>query len=299
MPRLLSTYLFVSRKLTPELLGLAAQAGFHGVEIFCARSHFDYHAPREIQEIARALASRSLTLASLHGPTTRDLGPSREGGSPLSLCEVERVRRIEAMDEFKRAIDVAEILPFPRMVLHMGGSREAADPRKRDAAFSSLEHLVLHAKHAGVTLAIENTPGEVGDPAYLRAFVDETRLAGLRFCFDLGHAHLADGPAEERLEKCFGPMRDLVATVHLHDNHGERDEHLPPFAGTLDWGAAAKHLASAPAQPLPMVLELKEQAGHDAPRCDIGAQLEAARRAMDRLEETLHAAQPAPSGKTA
>ena len=53
----------------------------------------------------------------------------RESGIPLSVCEVERVRRIEAMDEFKRAIDVAEELPFPRMVLHMGGSREIADPK--------------------------------------------------------------------------------------------------------------------------------------------------------------------------
>jgi len=29
-------------------------------------------------------------------------------------------------------------LPFPRMIFHMGGTRETADPRKRDAAFSSL-----------------------------------------------------------------------------------------------------------------------------------------------------------------
>ena len=72
---------------------------------------------------------------------------NREGGSPLSVTEVERVRRIEAMDELKRVIDVAEDLPFARLILHMGGSRETADVRKRDAAFSSLEHLTLHAKH--------------------------------------------------------------------------------------------------------------------------------------------------------
>src|SRR5438046_7052638 len=38
MQRLLSTYLFVSRKLTPELLGQISEAGFQGVEIFCTRS---------------------------------------------------------------------------------------------------------------------------------------------------------------------------------------------------------------------------------------------------------------------
>ena len=82
----------------------------------------------------------------------------------------------------------------------------------------------------------------MGAPAYLRAFVDETRLSGLRFNFDIGHAHLSDGPEEERIEKCFEPMRDLVASIHLHDNHGDKDEHLAPYAGTIDWPAAVKLL---------------------------------------------------------
>jgi sugar phosphate isomerase/epimerase len=285
MRRILSTYVCVSKRLTPEMLGVVADAGFSGIEIFCTRSHFDYHAAQEIHDFGQALADRQMTLASLHAPTSRDLGPSREGGSPLSLCEVERVRRIEAMDEFKRAIDVAETLPFPILVMHMGGSRETADPRKRDAAFSSLEHLVLHAKHVGVTIAVENTLSEMGDPVYLRAFVDETRLSGLRFCFDTGHAFMADGPAEERLEKCFTPLADLVATAHIHDNHGEKDEHLPPFEGEIDWQAATKLLKSAPAKPLPLVLELKEQTGPEA--TGFSAQVKGARRAMDKLEKEI------------
>ena len=284
MQRILSTYLFVSHRLTPELLSQMGDAGFSGVELFCSRSHFDYHSKEELRELGRVLADRHLTLASLHAPTTRDLSPAREGGAPLSLCEVERIRRIEAMDEYKRAIDVAEDLPFPLMVMHMGGSRETADPRKRDAAFSSLEHLTLHAKHVGVTIALENTFSEMGDPAYLRAFVEETRLAGLRFCFDIGHANLMDGAPEERIGKAFEAMCDLVATVHVHDNRGEKDEHLPPFTGDIDWKAAAKLFASAPANPLPLVLELKEQTGPAAPAA--AAQLAAARRAFDKLEET-------------
>jgi sugar phosphate isomerase/epimerase len=196
---------------------------------------------------------------------------------------VERVRRIEAMDELKRAIDVAEVLPFSRMVFHMGGSRETADPRKRDAAFSSLEHLILHAKHIGVTICVENTTSEMGDPAYLRAFVDETRLTGLRFNFDIGHANLSDGSEEERIEKSFSPLRDLVVGVHLHDNHGEKDEHLPPYDGTIDWGKAIPILKSAPEPNLPILLELKEKTGPDAPGA--AEQLEAARKAMDRFEK--------------
>src|SRR5499427_279529 len=218
MQRILSTYLSISHKLTPEFLAQVAENGFTGVEIFCSRAHFDYSSKQEIQALKGMLEHHKLQLASLHAPTSKDASAMRESGIPLSVCEAERVRRVEAMDEFKRAIDVAEDLPFPRMVLHMGGSREAADPRKRDAAFSTLEHLVLHAKHVGVTLCVKNTTSEMGQPSYLRAFVDETRLTGLRFNFDIGHANLAEGPAEERLAKCFAPMKDLIASVHLHDN---------------------------------------------------------------------------------
>jgi sugar phosphate isomerase/epimerase len=285
MQRLLSTYIFISRKLTRELITQIGEAGFHGVEIFCSRSHFDYTSKPEIQNIAGALADARLKLASLHAPTSRDLSATREGGQPLSICEVERVRRIEAMDELKRAIDVAEELPFSRMIFHMGGSRETADPRKRDSAFSSLEHLTLHARHVGVTICVENTTSEMGSPAYLRSFIDETRLTGLRINFDIGHAHLADGPEENRVAEAFDPLRELVASAHIHDNHGEKDEHLPPYEGTIDWAAAAKPLKTAPVAgaDLPLVLELKEKIGSDAPTSQ--QQLEAARRSLDKLEE--------------
>ena len=283
MQRLLSTYLFVSRKLTRELLGQIADAGFTGVEIFCSRAHFDYTSKTEARDIGETLTRLGLTLTSLHAPTSRDLSATRESGQPLSICEVERVRRIEAMDELKRALDVAEDLPFPRMIFHMGGTRETTDPRKRDAAFSSLEHLILHARHVGVTICVENTASEMGDPAYLRSFYDETRLTGLRFNFDIGHAFLADGPEEERVEKGFAPLRELVVGAHIHDNHGEKDEHLPPYDGKIDWENAIKTLKTAPVSDLPLLLELKEKTGLDAPGAE--AQLSAARKAWDRFAE--------------
>ena len=282
MRRILSTYMFVSRRLTTELLGQISEAGFEAVEIFGTRGHFDYTTKQEIQTIASALSQHNLALTSLHAPTSRDLSATREGGTPLSITEVERVRRVEAMDELKRVIDVAEDLPFSRLILHMGGSRETADPRKRDAAFSSLEHLVLHAHHRGVTIAVENTTSEMGDPTYLRSFVDETRLTGLRFNFDIGHAHLADGPEAERIERAFAPMRELAVSAHIHDNHGEKDEHLPPYEGTIDWESAVKILKSAPETDIPLTLELKEKTGHDAP--STAEQLAAASASLDRFE---------------
>jgi sugar phosphate isomerase/epimerase len=285
MERLLSTYLFISRKLTRDLISQISGAGFHGVEIFCSRSHFDYTSRAEIQNIGGALADAKLKLASLHAPTSRDLSATREGGQPLSICEVERVRRIEAMDELKRAIDVAEELPFARMIFHMGGNRETADPRKRDAAFSSLEHLTLHARHVGVTICVENTTSEMGSPAYLKSFIEETRLSGLRINFDIGHAHLVDGTEDNRIAESFEPLREFTASAHIHDNHGEKDEHLPPYEGTIDWAAAVGLLKTVPevGAKLPLMLELKEKIGPEAPTPQ--QQLEVARRSLDKLEE--------------
>jgi sugar phosphate isomerase/epimerase len=280
MQRILSTYLFVSKKLTRELLAQIRSAGFDAVEIFGSRSHFDYATREEVRATRQALADNQLQMASLHAPTSRDVSVNREGGAPLSVTEVERVRRIEAMDELKRVIDVAEELPFSRLILHMGGSRETADGRKRDAAFSTLEHLILHARHIGVTICIENTCSEMGDPAYLRSFIDETRLTGLRINFDIGHAHLADGPEAERIPKSFEPVRELVASAHIHDNHGDKDEHLPPYAGTIDWSSALPLLHSASVD-LPLTLELKEKSVLDA--LSVPDLLAAASTSLDRL----------------
>ena len=287
MQRILSTYLFVSKKLTPELLALVHGAGFQAIELFASRGHFDYTVAQDIRGLAHILADNRLQIASLHAPTSRDFGPNREGGTPLSITEVERVRRIEAMDELKRAIDVAEDLPFSRMILHMGGHRDVADPRKRDAAFSSLEHLVLHAKHAGVTICVENTTSEMGSPSYLRTFVEETRLTGLRFNFDIGHAHLADGPEDERVATSFESMREHIVSAHIHDNLGDKDAHLAPHDGSIEWPAALKLFRSLPNGEIPLTLELKEKTGPDA--TSLPDQITAAAKSLDRLEEDFQA----------
>jgi sugar phosphate isomerase/epimerase len=125
----------------------------------------------------------------------------------------------------------------------------------------------------------------MGDPAYLRTFVDETRLTGVRFNFDIGHAHLMDGPEEERVAKAFAPLQDLIVSTHIHDNHGDKDEHLPPYDGSIDWRAAAALFQTAATKDLPLTLELKEKTGPDA--SSLADQLAAGARALDRLEEVL------------
>lgn len=281
MQRILSTYVFIKRKLTPGLLSEIARHGINAVEIFCALSHFNYHSPDLVRDIAGTLRDQNLTLHALHSPAERDFNPMHESSAPLSICDPERVRRLEAVDEIKRALDVAEYLPFRYLVQHVGSQRDPADERRFDAAFSSLEHLHIFAKERGVTLALENTPGEMAAPAHLRQLITETRLTGLRMCFDIGHAHIGDGvlPSLE-------PMREFLVTSHIHDNNGIKDEHLLPYEGSIEWKSALPALP----QDLPLVFELKEKPAYADPTPPSVA-LAAARNAFDRVERALSSAE--------
>ncbi len=278
--RVLSTYLLQAHRLTPVHLSGIEEAGFEGVEIFCARGHFDYRLPSRVREIGDWFHDHPMKLHSLHSPTSRDHAPTRESAAPISISDPERVRRLDAVDEVKRALEVAESIPCKFLVQHLGASRELLEPRRLEAAFNSLEHLAVFAKQRGVTIALENTPGELASPSTLRHFIADTRLHNLRICFDTGHAHM-----EEGVERSWETLRDLVATTHVHDNHGDKDEHLLPYEGTIDWIVALRNLTAgaAAASGLACVLELKESGVPENP-------LRAAAAVFEKFEQARTAA---------
>jgi len=278
MQRILSTYRFLNQQLTNALLSEIAAAGFESVEVFCAPHHFKYSDPQAVRELGDALREHKLALHSLHSPTERDLSPGRESGVPLSISDPERIRRLDAVDEIKRALEVAEKVPCRFLIQHIGHGRQAADPRKLDAAFTSLENLSMFAKARGVTIALENTPSELGSPSVLRKFIIDTHLSDLKLCFDIGHAHI-----EEGVGPGFEAMRDHLVSSHIHDNHGDKDEHLLPLDGTIEWDSALRGFVDAP-QMIAMVFEIKGQ-GVTPPTLD------QIRVACDKVEEKLSAMQ--------
>jgi sugar phosphate isomerase/epimerase len=274
MPPILSTYRYINQALTPALIAEIAHAGITSVEVFCAPVHFRYRDEQKIRELADALGEYRVELHSLHSPTERDLSPGRESGVAISISDTERIRRIDAIDEVKRTLEVAERIPFRYLIQHMGHGRQSADPRKLDAAFTSLEILSVFAKARGVTIALENTPDDLGSPASLQHFIADTHLHDLRLCLDTGHAHM-----DSTVEVAFDAMRDRVVTAHIHDNHGDKDEHLLPYNGTINWDAALGTFASSP-QPVAMVFELKAQP-------DGTPTLDQVRATFDKLEKNL------------
>jgi sugar phosphate isomerase/epimerase len=191
----------------------------------------------------------------------------------INLTEQSKPRRIAAVDEVKRALEVAESIPYRYLVQHLGVSEEEFDEHKLEAAFTALEELHLFAGQRGVQILLENIPNRLASAERLLHFLEATHL-DLGFCFDTGHANMNEG-----VGAAFELMRERIRSTHVHDNDGKDDNHLYPLladGGSIDWPAAMKLLRSRDAQ-YPLLLELRESAEFPSP-------IDAAVLVFERLE---------------
>jgi sugar phosphate isomerase/epimerase len=250
MLRVLSTHLFLNQRLHPGLLELADRSGAQGVEIFAARQHFDYSSREHIAELASWFRSNSMQPFSMHAPLYPDREMGRAGAPAVNVLHPEKARRIDAMDEIKRALEAAELIPFSNLVLHLGERQDGWSQRTIEFAINALEHLGAFAHPLGVRLLVENLLSEPTTPEHLVTLLDLGHLNNVGICLDLGHAHISMGVGE-----AIAALGSRIATLHVHDNHGTKDEHLWPGEGTIDWPAAIKALKAVPAPPA-AVLEI-------------------------------------------
>jgi len=274
MNHVLSTHLFVNHRLTVAWLNRVMQAGIPAVEIFCARQHMDYRNKAQIAELGHWFRDADLKLHSLHSPMYNDEFWGRSGPhSVVTITEPIKGERLKAVDEIKRALEVAETIPFRYLIQHMGVSGEEYSDRKLEAAFSTLEELSIFARQRGVEILLENIPNSLSSAERLQYFLTSTHL-DLNFVFDVGHAHMGEG-----VEAAFAIMKERIRSTHVHDNDGKDDRHLFPCVstgGTVDWSRTMSLLRSRENQ-YPLVLELREVEGMDHP-------LDRVNEVFDRLE---------------
>jgi sugar phosphate isomerase/epimerase len=170
--------------------------------------------------------------------------------SVITITERVKSKRLPMVDEIKRALEIAETVPFRYFIQHLGVAGEEFDEFKVDAAFSALEELMLFAHQRGVEILLENTPNELSSAERLLTFLGLTHLK-LNVCFDVGHAHMNEG-----VETAYKLLKPRIRSTHLHDNDGKEDSHLFPLGkqgGGIDWPAAMGLLRAHP-----LVLELRE-----------------------------------------
>ena len=252
MQRALSTHLFANHRLTTVWLERVWNAGIPLVEIFCARQHLDYRDKSQISDLGHWFRDAQLKVHSLHSPMYNDKVWGRSGPqSIITITEPVKSKRLDMVDEIKRAIEVAETVPFRYLIQHLGVEWEEFDERKIDVAFSALEEINLFARQRGVEVLLENTPNELASAERLMMFLNVTHL-NLNVCFDVGHAHMRGS-----IENEYRLLQSRIRSTHVHDNNGVDDSHLFPGKGTVDWVRTMDLLRSAEGQ-YPLLLELRE-----------------------------------------
>lgn len=255
MLRVLSTHLFLNQRLHPGLLETAGRAGAQAVEIFAARQHFDYTSRDSVMELATWFRSNPIEPFSMHAPLFPDREMGRAGAPAVNVLHPEKARRIDAMDEIKRALESAEHIPFKNIVVHLGERTDSWSQRSMEYALTALEHLGAFARPLGVKVLVENLVNEPTLPERLITVLDLGHLDSVGICLDLGHANLTVGIAE-----AVSVLGKRIVSLHVHDNHGVRDEHLWPGDGTIDWAQTAELLKALPATPA-QVLEISYTLG--------------------------------------
>src|SRR5690349_5660568 len=123
MEHVLSTHLLVSHRINTVWLERIWQAGIPAVEFFCARQHVDYRDRAQINELGHWFRDSSLKLHSVHSPIYSDDAWGRSGPQAIiDITETTKSKRIAMVDEVKRALEIADVIPFRYLVQHFGVS---------------------------------------------------------------------------------------------------------------------------------------------------------------------------------
>jgi len=260
MLRAMSTLVYArGERLHPGLLDHFVAGGAEAIEIFAVRGHFNYTDKQHIREIANWFRSTGVRFHSMHSPMYADEEWKRGGGSQINIASADKRLRIAATDEIKRAIEVAEQLPFQFLVQHVGVGQEETDEHKVEAAIGSLEHLHAFAKPLSVQLLVENITNELSTPEKLMELLHAGRFDDIGVCFDVGHAHIMSS-----VPQAFEVLKDRIRSTHVHDNNKEHDDHLWPGGGDIDWKETMELLGAAPHAP-PLLLEIEGVEGEKVP----------------------------------
>lgn len=154
----------------------------------------------------------------------------------------ERLRE-SSVDVLKDNARAANTLDIGMLTVHPGLSSmvvKGTEQMALERAKVSMRELERIASEYGVTMAIENMPNVpffLGRTAsQLADIIDGTDL---KVCYDIGHANTM-GENDAMVEL----LGDRIVNVHIHDNHGERDEHNTIGDGTVDFEHVLKSLRS-------------------------------------------------------
>jgi len=214
-------------------------------EIYFSAEDLDACREKDIQRLSDTLKENQLEI-TIHGPFM-DLSP---GGVDRKVKEVT----------FDRLLDTIRLAHFfkPKMIVfHPGYERWKFDGNVKlwlDSSLQTWRPLVREAEEMGLCIALENVFEE--NPDSLKSLLEEIDSTHFRFCFDTGHHHVFGKTPLPIWTETLGVF---LGEVHLHDNHGGMDEHLPVGEGNFDFDQFFKLLSQYGLKPI-YTLEPHEEA---------------------------------------
>ncbi|MBB5022168.1 sugar phosphate isomerase/epimerase family protein [Desulfurispira natronophila] len=217
----------------------------NGYEVLIDSDSLDRYQEDEIIAALKALGQRCQFL-TFHAPFY-DLNP---GGLDSAVRQVSRERWLSTAR-------IAHGVQPRTIVLHTGYSvamygRGFLYDHWREQTMESLSQL-LSATGESTRLCVENVFEP--DPVPLLDVVDGLNHPRLGYCLDVGHSRLFGDTGQRQW---IDAMAKRLFELHLHDNHGEADDHLPCGQGTIDYAEILDTLQQHHLNPL-LTFEVADQ----------------------------------------
>ena len=199
-----------------SFLDIIKKSGFETIEI---SRHQGNIAARESQ-----IRASGLKVWSIHGTLGWD-----------AISDSAAKRQVCIDGEYKRMDDTACFAPCPYVVHYVN---RVNDPQAANNFRKTIEKLYERSSQLGFDLAIETAPYKPQkyerhpDSREIADFVRSFNMKDLNMTIDVNHSNLN----EDIIDVC-NNCNGIISNVHISDNHGEWEEHLPPGEGIIDFRA--------------------------------------------------------------
>lgn len=190
---------------------------FEAIEFFMPQVMMD----PPLMDAVQAWYQSSGRVTSLHGAFI-DVNPA--SGDPSF--------RKFSQERCHESCRIAKQLGASRVVLHSSCFPFLRGAYLEHWATVSAEFYTQLAAQYDLMVCVENSQDV--DTTPLCALMKRITDKRVRVCLDIGHANYSQVPIEEWFDR----LGDKIAYLHLSDNMGKFDDHLPLGEGRIDWKLA-------------------------------------------------------------